>query len=68
MEQVRRTGDTDTRSEQPSELVGKRVLHPVFGEGSVIGIPRGQEGVIVQFDAMATPRTFGPGAKIAYLA
>lgn len=68
MEQVRRTGDTDTRPEQPIELVGKRVLHPVFGEGSVIGIPRGQEGVIVQFDAMATPRTFGPGAKIAYLA
>ena len=68
MEQVRRTGDTDTCPEQPGELVGKRVLHPVFGEGSVIGIPRGQEGVIVQFDAMATPRTFGPGAKIAYLA
>ena len=68
MEQVRRTGDTDTRPEQPSELVGRRVLHPVFGEGCVIGIPRGQEGVIVQFDAMATPRTFGPGAKIAYLA
>ena len=68
LEQVRRTGDTDTRPEQPIELVGKRVLHPVFGEGSVIGIPRGQEGVIVQFDAMATPRTFGPGAKIAYLA
>ena len=68
LEQVRRTGDTDTRPEQPGELVGKRVLHPVFGEGSVIGIPRGQEGVIVQFDAMATPRTFGPGAKIAYLA
>ena len=68
LEQVRRTGDTDTRPEQPGELVGKRVLHPVFGEGSVIGIPRGQEGIIVQFDAMATPRTFGPGAKIAYLA
>ena len=68
MEQVRRTGDTDTRPEQPSELVGRRVLHPVFGEGCVIGIPRGQEGVIVQFDAMATPRTFAPGTKIAYLA
>ena len=67
MEQVRRTGDTDTRPEQPAETVGKRVLHPIFGEGSVIGIPREQEGVIVQFDAISTPRTFGPGVKLAFL-
>jgi len=49
------------------ELTGKRVKHPVFGEGTVIGIPRGQEGVIVQFDSMVTPRTFGPSAKLTYL-
>lgn len=67
MEQVRRTVDTDTRPEQPAETVGKRVLHPIFGEGSVIGIPREQEGVIVQFDAISTPRTFGPSAKLAFL-
>ncbi|MBR2422397.1 MAG: UvrD-helicase domain-containing protein [Oscillospiraceae bacterium] len=47
--------------------VGKRVMHPVFGEGTVIGIPRGQEGVIVQFLQMPTPRTFGPSAKLTYL-
>lgn len=67
MEQIRKTEDIDSRPEQPGELVGKRVLHPVFGEGSVIGIPRGQEGVIIQFDSMVTPRTFGPSAKITYL-
>lgn len=67
MEQIRKTEDLDSRPEQPSELIGKRVLHPVFGEGSVIGIPRGQEGVIIQFDTMVTPRTFGPAAKITYL-
>jgi len=43
------------------------VKHPVVGEGTVIGIPRGQEGVIVQFDSMVTPRTFGPSAKLTYL-
>ena len=67
LEQIRKTEDTEARPEQPSELVGKRVLHAVFGEGTVIGIPRGQEGVIIQFDSMVTPRTFGPAAKIAYL-
>ena len=67
LEQIRRTEDMESRPRQPSELVGKRVLHPVFGEGSVIGIPRGQEGVIIQFDSMVTPRTIGPAAKITYL-
>ena len=67
LEQIRRTEDTEIRPQQPSELVGKRVLHPVFGEGSVIGIPRGQEGVIIQFDSMVTSRTFGPAAKLVYL-
>ena len=67
MEQIRRTEDTEPRPQQPSELVGKRVLHAVFGEGTVIGLPRGQEGVIVQFDSMVTPRTFGVSAKITWL-
>lgn len=60
MERIRKTEDTSCRPIQSSELVGKRVMHPVFGQGSVIGIPRGQEGYIIQFDSMATPRTFGP--------
>ncbi len=67
LEQIRKTEDVEVPSQKSTELVGKRVLHPVFGEGSVIGIPRGQEGVIVQFDTIVTPRTFGPGAKIVYL-
>ncbi len=67
MEQIRKTEDTQTRPQQPGGLVGKRVLHPVFGEGTVIGVPRGQEGIIVQFTNMVTPRTFGPAAKITYL-
>ena len=67
MEQIRKTENTEARHTSGNEQIGKRVLHPVFGEGSIIGIPRGQEGVIVQFDSVVTPRTFGPGAKIIYL-
>ena len=64
---IRKTENYEVRTPKVSELVGKRVLHPIFGEGSVIGTPRDQEGVIVQFDTVVTPRTFGPGAKITYL-
>ena len=67
LEQIRKTENLDPQPEQPSEIVGKRVLHPVFGEGTVIGIPRGQAGMIIQFDAMITPRTFGASAKIIIL-
>lgn len=67
LEQIRKTEDTQPRPAQNRELVGKRVLHPVFGEGNIIGIPRGQEGVIVQFLSTVTPRTFGPTAKLTYL-
>ena len=66
-ERIRKTEEMETPENEISDCVGKRVLHPVFGEDSVIGIPRDQQGVIVQFDSMVTPRTFGPGAKIAYL-
>ena len=65
--QIHRTEDTQPRPEQPNAMVGKRVLHMVFGEGVVIGIPRDQEGYIVQFDGMVTPRTFGPTAKLVFL-
>ena len=68
MEQIRRTENLSPETEKPSKMIGKKVRHSVFGEGVVIGIPRGQEGVIVQFESMITPRTFGPGAKLEYLA
>lgn len=60
-----------TESPEPApktEMVtGGRVLHPIFGEGTIIGLPRETAGIIVQFDTMATPRTFGPTASIVYL-
>ena len=64
---IRRTEDTGPAPERPNESVGKRVLHPIFGEGSIIGIPRGQEGYIIQFDGMVTPRTFGAAVKLVFL-
>lgn len=66
-EQIKRSEDPDTSKPSINEQLGKRILHPVFGEGVVIGIPRGQEGIIVQFDTIHTPRTFGSGAKITFL-
>ena len=67
LEQIRKTERDDLPATGINDSVGKRILHPVFGEGTVIGIPRDQEGIIVQFDAIHTPRTFGPAAKITYL-
>ena len=67
MNKIRETEDLEPRKEAPAEFVGKRVLHPVFGEGTVIGKPRDQEGYIVQFDSMVTPRTFGPAVKLVFL-
>lgn len=67
LEQFRRTEDWKVRAAEELPLIGKRIVHPIFGEGSVIGIPRGESGVIIQFDSMVTPRTFGSSAKITYL-
>ena len=67
MDKIRQTEDLEPRKEAPPEFIGKRVLHPVFGEGTVIGKPRDQEGYIIQFDSMVTPRTFGSAAKIVFL-
>lgn len=66
-EQIRKTENVDEHPQKSSDVVGKRVVHPVFGEGSIIGIPRGQEGYIIQFDAMVTPRTLGLSAKITMI-
>lgn len=46
---------------------GKYVVHPVFGKGRIIGVPRDQSGVIVQFENIDTPRTFGAGAKLEFV-
>ncbi len=67
MERIRRTEDDQPRPERPSEDVGRRVRHPIFGEGVIIGVPRDAQGVIVQFDTIVTPRTFAPGAKLEYI-
>ena len=66
LEQVRQTEDLGAQKEVPSDLVGKRVSHPVFGPGSVIGVPRDGRGVIVQFDSMVTPRTFSDSTKVIF--
>jgi len=64
---IRESGEWETVPRQEESSVGRRVRHPIFGEGTVIGVPRDQEGIIVQFDTVHTPRTFGPAAKIEYL-
>ena len=67
MEQIRKTEDTGNPIPKQTTLVGKCVRHLVFGEGTIIGIPRDREGIIVQFDSVPTPRTFGPAVKLEYL-
>ena len=67
MNKIRETEDLEPRKEALSEFIGKRVLHPVFGEGNIIGKPRDQEGYIIQFDSMVTPRTFGASVKLVFL-
>lgn len=67
MERARKTENPDRNIDQPENLTGRRVRHTIFGDGSIIGIPRNQEGFIIQFDNMVTPRTFGPAVKLNYL-
>lgn len=64
--EIRKTESPDPAPKTETRT-GGRVLHPVFGEGTIIGTPREGSGIIVQFDAIPTPRTFGPSANIAYL-
>lgn len=65
MESIRASEDLSAPAK--SELVGKRVQHTVFGEGTVIGLPRDGQGVIVQFDSIVTPRTFADTGKLTFL-
>ena len=67
MDHIRKTEALSCPVPKSNDAVGKRVRHPVFGEGTIIGIPRGQEGYIVQFDNMVTPRTFGAAVKLEFL-
>lgn len=66
MEQIRNTEDLGPQQSVPADLVGRRVNHPVFGAGNVIGIPRDGQGLIVQFDTIVTPRTFSDASKISF--
>ena len=67
MEQIRNTEDLGPQQSVPSDLIGRRVAHPVFGTGNVIGIPRDGQGLIIQFDTIVTPRTFSDASKISFL-
>ena len=67
MEQIEKTERFEGRPAKVDEQIGKRVRHGVFGDGTIIAMARGQEGVIVQFDSMVTPRTLSLGAKLEIL-
>lgn len=67
IDHIRKTENMEAPAARRDEAVGKRVRHPIFGEGTVIGIPKGQDGYIVQFDGMVTPRTFGATVKLSFL-
>ena len=65
--QISRTASMEKRPEKKPDCVGKRVRHPVFGSGTVIGVPRDREGYIIQFDTVPTPRTLGLGGKVEFI-
>ena len=67
LDHIRKTEDLEHAPVRQKESVGKRVRHPIFGEGTIIGTPRGSEGYIIQFDHMVTPRTFGATVKLEFL-
>ena len=64
---IQETEDWASDTPKQSDLVGKRVTHQVFGPGTVIGIPRAGQGIIVQFDTIVTPRTFADAGKVQFL-
>ena len=64
---IQETEDWASDTPKQSDLVGKRVTHQVFGPGTVIGIPRDGQGVIVQFDSIVTPRAFADAGKVQFL-
>ena len=44
---------------------GARVLHPIMGPGTVVGVDDARGAHIVQFDGAATPRAISFKAKLA---
>ena len=64
---IQETEDWASDTPKQSDLVGKRITHQVFGPGTVIGIPRDGQGIIVQFDTIVTPRTFADAGKVQFL-
>lgn len=67
LEEIRKTEDFEERPQTVNVSVGKRIMHPVFGAGTIIGTPRDQQGFIIQFDSIVTPRTLGINVKLTYL-
>ena len=67
MVQIRRTESADRISQPETAVSGRRILHPIFGEGTIIGIRRESQGIIVQFDSMPTPRTFASSGNLKFL-
>ena len=65
--QIEKTEHFERRVEKKPDCVGKRVRHSVFGEGTVIGVPRDREGYIIQFDTIPTPRTLAPNGKLEFI-
>ncbi|MBR2047817.1 MAG: UvrD-helicase domain-containing protein [Oscillospiraceae bacterium] len=65
--QIEKTEDFAPRQEKQPDCVGKRVRHMIFGEGTVIGLPRDREGYIIQFDAIPTPRTLADNGKWEFI-
>ncbi len=53
-------------TDNPDRLkVGKRVRHPVFGEGTVLGMDK--EAYLISFDSLSTPRSISVTAKLEAL-
>lgn len=65
--EIEKTESFPERKPKVDEAVGKRVTHPVFGPGTVIGKPKDRAGFIVQFDDVPTPRTLGDNGKLIFM-
>ena len=65
--QIEKTEKWEPRAEKKPDCVGKRVRHCIFGEGTVIGVPRDREGYFIQFDAIPTPRTLAMNGKLEFI-
>ncbi len=61
------TENLEPPAKKEPDCVGRRVKHFIFGEGTVIGVPRDREGYIIQFDTLPTPRTLAPSNKLTFL-